>query len=134
MEADHSKVAVPEHTILSRLGRGGMAAVYLAREERLGRLVAVKVIDERFDADPHFRKRFEREARTAAGLTHPNIVPIYHYGFTQDDRPFISIGFSCACSGLEYFAVPGLAPAVVNSVAAPSTLAMPKSVSIAVSP
>lgn len=93
MEADHSKVAVPEHTILSRLGRGGMAAVYLAREERLGRLVAVKVIDERFDADPHFRKRFEREARTAAGLTHPNIVPIYHYGFTQDDRPFISMAF-----------------------------------------
>ena len=86
-------IAVPDHTILSRLGKGGMATVYLAREERLGRLVALKVIDERFDGDEHFRKRFEREARTAAGLTHANIVPIYQYGFTDAGRPFLSMAY-----------------------------------------
>ncbi len=84
---------VADHTLLSRLGKGGMATVYLAREERLGRLVALKVIDERFDGDEHFRKRFEREARTAAGLTHANIVPIYQYGFTDQGRPFLSMAY-----------------------------------------
>ena len=86
-------VDVPEHTLLSRLGRGGMAAVYLAREERLGRLVAIKVIDERFERDERFRRRFEREARTAASLTHPNIVPVYQYGFTTDLRPYLTMAF-----------------------------------------
>ena len=91
--AEERNVKIPEHTILSRLGRGGMASVYLARHDRLGRLVAVKVIDDRFDADEHFRQRFEREARTAAGLTHPNIVPVHEYGFTDDGRPFLTMAF-----------------------------------------
>ncbi len=86
-------VDVPGHTLLSRLGRGGMAAVYLAREERLGRLVAIKVIDERFERDERFRSRFEREARTAASLTHPNIVAVYQYGFTTDLRPYLTMAF-----------------------------------------
>ena len=91
--ADERSVKIPEHTILSRLGRGGMATVYLARHDRLGRLVAVKVIDDRFDSDPHFQQRFEREARTAAGLTHPNIVPVHEYGLTADGRPFLTMAF-----------------------------------------
>ncbi len=91
--AEERSVKIPEHTILSRLGRGGMASVYLARHDRLGRLVAVKVIDDRFDGDEHFRQRFEREARTAAGLTHPNIVPVHEYGFTDDGRPFLTLAF-----------------------------------------
>ena len=91
--ANEFGVDVPEHTLLSRLGRGGMAAVYLAREERLGRLVAIKVIDERFERDERFRRRFEREARTAASLTHPNIVPVYQYGFTTDERPYLTMAF-----------------------------------------
>ncbi len=84
---------VPGHTILSELGRGGMARVYLAREERLRRLVALKVIAERFDASDEFRRRFEREPRTAAGLSHPNIVPVYAYGITEDGSPYISMAF-----------------------------------------
>ena len=86
-------VEVPGHTILSRLGRGGMATVFLARDEQLNRLVAVKVIGERFDEDVQFKRRFEREARVAAGLTHPNIVPVHTYGYTSDKRPYISMTF-----------------------------------------
>jgi hypothetical protein len=86
-------IDIDDLTILSRLGRGGMASVYLAREEGLGRLVAVKVIDEKLDGDPGFLRRFEREARTAASLTHPNIVPTYRYGRTADGRPFLSMAF-----------------------------------------
>ncbi len=84
---------VPGHTILSELGRGGMACVYLAREERLRRLVALKVIAERLDGSDEFRRRFEREARTAAGLAHPNIVPVYAYGITEAGSPYISMAF-----------------------------------------
>jgi predicted Ser/Thr protein kinase len=84
---------VPGHTILSELGRGGMARVYLAREERLRRLVALKVIAERLDGSDEFRRRFDREARTAAGLSHPNIVPVYAYGITEAGSPYISMAF-----------------------------------------
>ena len=59
------------------LGRGGMGVVYLAREVRLDRPVAVKVLPPALAARPELRERFLREARTAAKLAHPNIVPIY---------------------------------------------------------
>ncbi len=89
--ADARNARLPLHSFISCLGHGGMATLYLARHDRLGRLVAVKVIDDRFDDDPQFRQRVEREARTAAGLTHPNIVPVHEYGFTAEGRPFISM-------------------------------------------
>jgi predicted Ser/Thr protein kinase len=59
------------------LGRGGMAVVYLARDERLDRMVALKVLPATLAAQPQTRERFLREARTAARLAHPNIVPVY---------------------------------------------------------
>ncbi len=59
------------------LGRGGMGVVYLAREVRLDRLVAIKVLPPHFATQPTVRERFLREARTAAQLSHPNIVPIF---------------------------------------------------------
>ncbi|HWA58910.1 MAG TPA: serine/threonine-protein kinase [Gemmatimonadales bacterium] len=59
------------------LGRGGMGIVYLAREVGLDRLVALKVLPPHLATDPSLRARFLREARTAAQLSHPNIVPIY---------------------------------------------------------
>ncbi|HWC72754.1 MAG TPA: serine/threonine-protein kinase [Gemmatimonadales bacterium] len=65
------------YDIEARLGRGGMALVYLARERRLDRRVALKVLDPKLAADPECRKRFLSEARTIASLTHPNIVPIF---------------------------------------------------------
>jgi serine/threonine-protein kinase len=59
------------------IGRGGMGVVYLAREVRLDRLVAIKLLPPQFADQPALRERFLREARTAARLSHPNIVPIH---------------------------------------------------------
>ena len=59
------------------LGRGGMGAVYLARDLRLDRPVALKVLPAEYAAQPALRERFLRETRTAAGFSHPNIVPVY---------------------------------------------------------
>ena len=69
-----------EYEIIRLLGAGGMAAVYLARERSLKRLVAIKVLDPDLGASPGFRLRFQREAELAAGLQHPHIVPIYRVG------------------------------------------------------
>src|SRR3989454_1548396 len=65
------------YDIEAPIGRGGMAFVYLARERRLDRRVALKVLSPDLAADETYRRRFLREARTVAHLTHPNIVPIY---------------------------------------------------------
>lgn len=69
-----------EYEIIRLLGEGGMAAVYLARERALKRLVAIKVLDPELGVSPGFRARFQREAELAAGLQHPHIVPIYRVG------------------------------------------------------
>src|SRR5215813_4804385 len=63
-----------------RLGSGGMAEVWEAVDEVLHRTVAVKVILEAVSKEPTFTERFVREARTIAGLEHPNILPIYDFG------------------------------------------------------
>jgi serine/threonine-protein kinase len=66
-----------EYSIERELGRGGMGTVYLAREVRLDRLVALKLLPRHLTAVPGVRERFLREARIAARLSHPNIVPVY---------------------------------------------------------
>jgi serine/threonine protein kinase len=66
-----------EYELLEELGRGGMAIVYRAREIHLDREVAIKVLPFSLAFDAEFVERFQREARTAAGLEHPNIIPIY---------------------------------------------------------
>ncbi len=71
------------YRIESLLGRGGMAVVYKALDSRLDRHVALKVLTRERAASPEFRKRFLREARFAASLDHPNIVPIYEAGAEQ---------------------------------------------------
>lgn len=71
------------YELLRRLGEGGMAQVYLARDIRLGREVAVKVLDPKLAERPGFRERFMREARVAAALDHPNIVPLFDFGDTE---------------------------------------------------
>jgi serine/threonine-protein kinase len=63
-----------------RIGSGGMADVYLARDETLGREVALKILADRYAQDPGFVERFRREASAAAGLNHPNIVAVYDRG------------------------------------------------------
>jgi predicted Ser/Thr protein kinase len=70
--------------VIRPLGRGGMGVVYLARERGLERLVAIKVLLPEVSATEESRERFRREARTAAGLTHPNILPLYAFGEVGD--------------------------------------------------
>ncbi len=68
------------YRIQSQLARGGMSTVYTAIDERLDRLVAVKVMSPALSADPSFTDRFTREARSAAKLTHTNAVAVYDQG------------------------------------------------------
>ena len=76
--------------ILAPLGAGGMGEVYRARDSRLGREVAVKVLSPEFAADVDRRKRFEQEARSASALNHPNIVTIHDIG-TDDSTVYIAM-------------------------------------------
>ena len=74
------------------LGRGGMAAVWLGHDEVLDRPVAVKVLSDTISGDPGFVARFRREARTAAALTHPNLVGVYDYS-EENERPYLVMQF-----------------------------------------
>ncbi|MCC6245832.1 MAG: serine/threonine protein kinase [Gemmatimonadaceae bacterium] len=75
---DHLRHALGHrYTIERELGRGGMGAVYLARDRQLDRPVALKVLPQEFATDAALRERFLRETRTAASFSHPNIVPVY---------------------------------------------------------
>src|SRR6266481_5821721 len=76
------------YEVLAPLGAGGMGEVYRARDPRLGRDVAIKVIPVSFAADTERLRRFEQEARAVAALNHPNILAIYDIG-TREDAPFI---------------------------------------------
>src|SRR5437870_2616015 len=71
------------YRISRKLGGGGMADVYLAEDQELGRRVAIKVLHERYANDEQFVERFRREATHAAGLSHPNIVSIHDRGTTE---------------------------------------------------
>ena len=76
------------YQIEGRIGSGGMAEVYRARDLMLERTVAVKLLREDFSQDPAFRERFRQEAKAAANLSHPNIVTIHDFGF-DDQQIFI---------------------------------------------
>jgi serine/threonine-protein kinase len=78
------------YRILAPLGRGGMAAVYRAHDPALDRDVALKVLPAEFLHDPAFAERFRHEARVAARLEHPHVVPIHGYGI-EDGRPWMAM-------------------------------------------
>src|ERR1700693_2527206 len=68
------------YEIISSIGAGGMGEVYRARDTRLDRIVAVKVLPEHLCSNPQLRERFEREARAISSLSHPHICPLYDVG------------------------------------------------------
>ena len=108
------------YTFEGFLGQGGFAAVYRVRNLRLDRVEALKVLFEARGSDPKFAARFEREARIAASLEHPNVVRVYAFGETNGqmyqfaitdcdtaiditDANFAGISFTkCILEGSEY--------------------------------
>lgn len=83
--------AFGEYRIGRPLGRGGMGAVYEAEQISLERTVALKVITPQLSSDPDFLEMFREEARLAAALDHPNVLPIYHAGAGPDGRLFVAM-------------------------------------------
>ena len=78
------------YEILSPLGAGGMGEVYRAKDPRLGRDVAIKVLPPSFSADADRLRRFEQEARAAGILNHPNITAVYDIGTNASDgAPYV---------------------------------------------
>jgi hypothetical protein len=75
------------------LGSGGMAQVYLAHDEVLGRHVALKILGDQYAEDEEFVERFKREARSAASLSHPNIVSIYDQGRSEDGAYYMAMEY-----------------------------------------
>ena len=90
--ADLSRQLGDRYLIERELGRGGMGTVYLARDRRLDRPVALKVLPPEFAAQPDLRERFLRETRIAAGFSHPNIVPVFAIE-EADDLLAFAMGF-----------------------------------------
>lgn len=80
------------YEILEKVGAGGMATVYKAKEKKTGRIVALKVPQERFAGDPRFVRRFHREAEVLARMDHPNIVKVYDHG-QLDGTHYIAMEF-----------------------------------------
>src|ERR1700720_2896391 len=80
------------YEIQSPLGAGGMGEVYRARDTRLGRTVAVKILPSHLSDNPEAKQRFDREARSISSLTHPNICTLYDVG-QQDGVNFLVMEF-----------------------------------------
>src|SRR6266496_2859767 len=78
------------YEVVSPLGAGGMGEVYRAKDPRLGRDVAIKVLPASFSADADRLRRFEQEARAAGVLNHPNITAVYDIGTNESDgAPYV---------------------------------------------
>ncbi len=97
------------YLIVRKLGAGGMADVYLAEDQELGRRVAIKILNDRHAADEQFVERFRREAKNAAGLSHPNIVQIYDRG-TAEGTYYIAMEYLDGRSLKELIVGRGPAP------------------------
>ncbi len=88
----HGPLTFGRFVLLRELGRGGMGVVYLARDDQLGREVALKALGTRLMASERARARFEREIRAAAALKHPQLVPIYEVG-EENGIPYFTMEY-----------------------------------------
>ncbi len=86
-------VQIPGYDIECEIGRGGMATVYRAVQQSLGRRVAIKLLAHELNDDNEFAERFKKEGRILAQLSHPNIITIHDIGVSQEDRLFLSIEY-----------------------------------------
>jgi eukaryotic-like serine/threonine-protein kinase len=100
------------YKVVRRLGSGGMANVYLAEDQELGRRVAIKILNDRHAHDEQFVERFRREAKNAAGLSHPNVVSIYDRGEAEGTY-YIAMEFLDGRSLKELIVSRGPAPVPV---------------------
>ena len=98
------------YRIVRKLGSGGMANVYLAEDQELGRRVAIKILNDRHSGDEQFVERFRREAKNAAGLSHPNIVSIYDRGEAAEGAYYIAMEYLDGRSLKELIVSRGPAP------------------------
>lgn len=89
MVLDLPPVLGGRYRVTARLGAGGMGTVYGAQDESLGRSVAVKVLADHLVDSADAARRFKQEAQTAAGFDHPNVVTVYDFGVTADNRAFL---------------------------------------------
>jgi serine/threonine-protein kinase len=101
------------YTVVRKLGAGGMANVYLAEDQELGRRVAIKILNERHANDDQFVERFRREAKNAAALSHPNIVSIYDRGEAEGTY-YIAMEFLDGRTLKELVVARGPAPITVS--------------------
>jgi serine/threonine protein kinase len=108
-EAHERLEAIVGYEILNVLGRGGMGIVYKARDQNLGRIVAIKTIAEGQYATSDQRERFQSEAHAVARLRHPNIIAIYAVG-EQENRPYLSLEFAEGGSLAQRLADKPMAP------------------------
>jgi serine/threonine protein kinase/Tol biopolymer transport system component len=90
--------SIKGYEIQSIIGQGGMATVYLARQQSMDRFVALKMLPLNFAQDDMYLQRFEREVRIVSQLEHRNIVPVYDYGEYQDKQPYIVMRYMPAGS------------------------------------
>src|SRR6476646_62354 len=112
------------YEIVSPIGEGGMGEVYLARDTRLDRTVALKVLPSQLAGDPQLRERFDREARAISSLSHPNICTLYDVGHDAGTDFLV----------LEYLEGQTLAErlAPASGVQAPVCLSISEALSIAI--